>query len=120
VFYSLFQCLDGRFEEGINESRRAAELDPYSNPRVANSSYIYSLGSSLDETIAQGRGAVDLDDTIPIGRQRLDTAYEEKMLPEAIAEYQAALDRSNRVQLAVGSLLTRTRTWENRSKPENF
>ena len=40
-----------------------------------------------------------------LGRQRLGTAYEEKgMLPEAIIEYQAAVDRSNRVQLAVGSL----------------
>lgn len=105
LFYSLFLTYNGRLEEGINESRRAAELDPYSTPIVANSSYIYSLARRYDDAIAQGRRAVDLDDTIPIGRQRLGTAYEEKgMLPEAITEYQAAVDRSDRVQLAVGSL----------------
>ena len=105
LFYSLFLTYNGRIEEGINESRRAAELDPYSTPIVANSSYVYSLARRYDDAIAQGRRAVALDDTIPIGRQRLGTAYEEKgMLPEAITEYEAAVDKSNRVQLAVGSL----------------
>jgi tetratricopeptide (TPR) repeat protein len=48
---------------------------------------------------------VEFDDTIPIGRQRLGIAYEGKgMLPEAITEYKAAVDKSNRVQLAVASL----------------
>lgn len=105
LFYSLFLTYNGRIEEGLNESRRAAELDPYSIPIVANSSYVYSLAGRYDEAIALGRRAVEFDDTIPIGRQRLGIAYEGKgMLPEAISEYKAAVDKSNRVQLAVASL----------------
>lgn len=105
LFYSVFLTYNGRIEEGIVESRRAAELDPYSIPIVANSCYIYALARRYDEAIALGRRAVEFDDTIPIGRQRLGVAYEGKgMLPEAIAEYKAAVDKSNRVQLAVASL----------------
>jgi TolB-like protein/Tfp pilus assembly protein PilF len=105
LFYSLFLTYNGRIEEGINESRRAAELDPYSIPIVANSSYVHSLARRYDEAIALGRRAVEFDDTIPIGRQRLGIAYEQKgMLPEAVTEYKAAVDKSNRVQLAIASL----------------
>lgn len=105
LFYSLFLTYNGRVEEGLKESRWAVELDPYSIPIVANSSYVYSLARHYDEAIAIGRRAVEFDDTIPIGRQRLGIAYEEKgMLPEAIVEYKAAVEKSNRVQLAVASL----------------
>jgi tetratricopeptide (TPR) repeat protein len=41
----------------------------------------------------------------PVAHQRLGSAYEQKgMFPEAIAEFQKAVDGSNRVQLAVASL----------------
>jgi serine/threonine-protein kinase len=105
LFYSLFLTYNGRIEEGLNESRRAAALDPYSIPIIANFGYVYSLARRYDEAIAVGRRAVEFDDTIPIARQRLAIAYEGKgMLPEAITEYKAAVDKSNRVQLAVASL----------------
>jgi len=105
LFYSVFLTYNGRIEEGLIESRRAAELDSYSIPIVANSCYIYALARRYDEAIVLGKRAVEFDDTIPIGHQRLGVAYEGKgMFPEAITEYKAAVDKSNRVQLAVASL----------------
>jgi TolB-like protein len=40
LFYSLFLTYNGRLEEGINESRRAAELDPYSTPIVISIAWL--------------------------------------------------------------------------------
>jgi serine/threonine protein kinase/Tfp pilus assembly protein PilF len=105
LFYSVFLTYNGRIEEGLTEARRAAELDPYSIPIVANACYIYALARRYDEAIALGKRAVEFDDSIPIGHQRLGVAYEGKgILPEAITEYKTAVDKSNRVQLAVASL----------------
>src|SRR5215213_775721 len=105
LFYSVFLTYNGRIEEGLTESRRAAELDAYSIPIIANSCYIYALARRYDEAIVLGRRAIEFDDTIPIAHQRLGVAYEGKgMVPEAIAEYKAAVDKSDRVQLAVASL----------------
>lgn len=67
--------------------RRATEPDPYSIPIVANFCYIYALARRYDEAIALGRRAVEFDDTIPIGRQRLGVAYEGKgMLPRPLPD----------------------------------
>ena len=46
-----------------------------------------------------------MDATSPVAHQRLGSAYEQKgMFPEAIAEFQKAVDGSNRIQLAVACL----------------
>jgi serine/threonine-protein kinase len=105
LFYSIFLAFNGRFAEGLIESKRSVELDPYSIPTVANMAYVNYFARRTDEAIASGRRAVAFDNTIPIARQRLGMAYEQKgMLPEAIAEFQAAVIQSNRVQLALTSL----------------
>jgi serine/threonine-protein kinase len=105
LFYSIFLVFNGRFEEGLIESKRSVELDPYSIPIVANMAYVNYFARRPDEAIASGRRAVAFDNTIPIARQRLGIAYEQKgMLPEAIAEFQVAVKQSNRIQLALTSL----------------
>ena len=105
LFYAIFLAYNGRIEEGLSESKRSVELDQYSIPIVANYSYIHYLAHRPDEAIAIGKRAVAFDDTIPIGRQRLGLAYEQKaMMPEAISEFEVAVKRSNRVQLALASL----------------
>jgi len=105
LFYSIFLAYNGRFEEGLNESKRAADLDPYSIPIVANLGYLNYLAGRPDEAIVIGKRAVAFDDTIPIGRQRLGLSYEQKgMFVEAISEFQAAVKQSDRVQLALTSL----------------
>ncbi|HEX9422262.1 MAG TPA: protein kinase [Pyrinomonadaceae bacterium] len=105
LFYSIFLTFNGRFEEGLIESKRSVELDPYSIPIVANVAYVNYFARRTDEAIASGRRAVAFDPSIPIARQRLGMAYEQKgMLPEAIAEFQAAVIQSNRVQLSLTSL----------------
>src|SRR5262249_31209343 len=78
LFYAIFLAYNGRLEEALTESKRAAELDPYSIPIIANYSYIQYIDQRPDEAIAIGKRAVAFDDTIPIGRQRLGLAYELK------------------------------------------
>ncbi len=105
LFYAIFLAYNGRMDEGIAESKRATEIDPYSIPIVANHSYLHYVAHRTDEAIVIGKRAVAFDDSIPIGRQRLGLAYEQKgMWPEAIAEFEAAVKQSNRVQLAIASL----------------
>src|SRR6185295_9127908 len=105
LFYAIFLAYNGRTEEGLSEAKRSADLDPYSIPIIANYSYIHYLARRTDEAIAIGKRAVAFDDSIPIGRQRLGLAYEQKqMWPQAIAEFEAAVKQSDRVQLAVASL----------------
>jgi TolB-like protein/Tfp pilus assembly protein PilF len=105
LFYAIFLAYKGRIEEALSEAKRSAELDPYSIPIIANYAYIHYLARSPDEAIAIGKRAVAFDDSIPIGRQRLGLAYEQKgMFSEAIAEFEAAVKQSNRVQLALASL----------------
>ncbi|HEV2835726.1 MAG TPA: tetratricopeptide repeat protein [Pyrinomonadaceae bacterium] len=105
LFYAIFLAYNGRTEEALSEAKRSAQLDPYSIPIVANYSYIHYIARRTDAAIAIGQSAVALDTSIPIGRQRLGLAYEQKgMFPQAIAEFQAAVQTSNRVQLAVASL----------------
>jgi tetratricopeptide (TPR) repeat protein len=105
LFYAIFLTYNGRIEEGLNESKRSTELDPYSIPIVANYAYLHCFARRPDEAIAIAKRAVAFDDTIPIGRQRLGLAYEQKgMFHEAITEFQAAVKQSNRVQLALASL----------------
>lgn len=105
LFYAIFLSYNGRFEEGLKEAKRSAELDPYSIPIVANYGYLHYVARRTDEALAIGRRAVAFDDTIPIGRQRLGLAYlQKRMFPEAIAEFEAAVKQSDRVQLAVASL----------------
>jgi tetratricopeptide (TPR) repeat protein len=105
LFYSIFLAFNGRIEDGLKESKRATELDPYSIPIVANYGYLYYLARRPDEAIAIAKRAVAFDDSIPIGRQRLGLAYEQKgMWPEAIAEFEAAVKQSNGVQLSLASL----------------
>src|SRR6266498_166728 len=105
LFYALFLTFNGRTKEGLNESRRSVELDPYSIPIIANSAFIYYLDHRPDDAIAAGRQAVEFDSRIPIAHQRLGMAYEQKgMFSEAIAEFQTAVSQSNRTQLALASL----------------
>jgi len=105
LFYAIFLFYNGRTEEALQEAKRSVELDPYSIPIVANYSYLHYTARRSDEAIAIGKRAVAFDDSIPIGRQRLGLAYEEKeMWPQAIAEFEAAVKQGNRVQLAVASL----------------
>ena len=105
LFYAIFLAYNGRTEEALREAKQSAQLDPYSIPIVANYGYIHYIARRPDAAIQIGQSAAALDESIPIGRQRLGLAYEQKgMFPEAIAEFQAAVQQSNRVQLAVASL----------------
>lgn len=104
-FYAIYLVCMGRPEEGLSEVRRAEELEPLSVSVKAHVAYILHLGQRYDDAIEAGKKAVEMDKSSPVAHQRLGSAYEQKqMFPEAIAEFQKAVDASNRVQLAVTSL----------------
>src|SRR5205085_4399903 len=104
-FYAIYLVCMGRSEEAVHEVRRAEELEPLSVSVKAHVAFIFYFARRYDEAIAAGKIAVETDAVSPVAHQRLGSAYEQKgMFPEAIAEFQKAVDNSNRVQLAVASL----------------
>ncbi len=104
-FYSIYLVCTGRPDEGIKEVRRAEELEPLSVSVKAHVALILYFARRYDEAIEAGKTAVEMDRSSPVAHQRLGSAYEQKrMFPEAITEFQKAVDDSNRVQLAVSSL----------------
>ncbi len=104
-FYAIYLVSMGRSEEAVREVRRSEELEPLSVSVKAHVAFIFYFARRYDEAVDAGKKAVELDAMSPVAHQRLGSAYEQKgMFPEAIAEFQKAVDGSNRVQLAVTSL----------------
>jgi serine/threonine protein kinase/Flp pilus assembly protein TadD len=104
-FYAIYLVSMGRSEEAVREVRRSEELEPLSVSVKAHVAFIFYFARRYDEAVAAGKKAVELDATSPVAHQRLGSAYEQTgMFPGAIAEFQKAVDGSNRVQLAVASL----------------
>ena len=104
-FYAIYLVCMGRSEEAVREARRAEELEPLSVSVKAHLVFIFYFARRYDEAIEAGKKTIELDATSPVAHQRLGSAYEQKgMFPEAIAEFQKAVDGSNRIQLAVACL----------------
>ena len=104
-FYAIYLVCVGNSEEAVREVRRAEELEPLSVSVKAHVALIFYFARRYDEAVDAGKKAIELDATSPVAHQRLGSAYEQKgMFPEAIAEFQKAVDGSGRVQLAVTSL----------------
>jgi tetratricopeptide (TPR) repeat protein len=111
----------GRPEEGLTEVRRAEELEPLSVSVKAHVAYILYFGSHYDDALEAGKKAVELDASSPVAHQRLGAVYEQKgMFTEAIAEFQKAVNGSNRVQLAISSLAHAYAIAGNRAEAEKL
>jgi adenylate cyclase len=77
----------GRFEEAINELRRATELDPLSPTIRSNLAGAYAYASRLDEAIVQCNNVLDMEPNFPNALGWLMEAYLLKsMYREAIGE----------------------------------
>jgi eukaryotic-like serine/threonine-protein kinase len=104
-FYGINLANLGRHDEGLNEIRRAQELDPLSLPINANIGYVLYFARRYDEAIEQCKKTLDMDANFALTHHRLGLAYEQKgMYRETIAEFQQAVNNSNRSPLAVASL----------------
>lgn len=88
------QCLMamGRFDESIEEGKRAEELDPLSPVISMDVGSNLTRARRLDEAIAQLNRTLTLDPNFYAARYALGTAYHAKgQFAEAIAEYRKAL-----------------------------
>ena len=104
-WYSLHLRYLGRFDESLKEAKRAQEREPLSlinGISVGQSSQ--ALGD-VNTAIEQGKKVIDLDPNFPRGHEELGLAYLTKRLyPEALAEFQKAVELSGRARRSLGYL----------------
>jgi TolB-like protein/Tfp pilus assembly protein PilF len=95
----------GRCHEAVKEISRAQELDPLSLPVNASVVYVLYLCRRYDEAIEAGKKTLDLDAAFPLTHQRLGLPFTQKqMYREAIAEFEQAVNNSNRAPQPLVSL----------------
>ena len=95
LWYAEHLTAMGRFEEAIAESKRAADLEPFSLMINAELGYPYSCARRFDEAIELYRKAIEFEPDFPQTHYNLGIAYLGKQLyEEALKEFQNALDLS--------------------------
>jgi tetratricopeptide (TPR) repeat protein len=95
LWYSQYLIAMSRFEEAIAESKRAAELEPYSLiiKTYLGDPYLYSR--RFDDAIELYRKAIEFEPNFPETHGTLGIAFLGKqMYEEALKEFQKALDLS--------------------------
>lgn len=93
-----------RFDEAIAEGERAIELDPLSLIVNAELGNTYFRGRQYDKAIEQLRKTLEMDQSFEFAHHILGWVYEMKgLFPEAIVEYQKALDQPGLVHALVMS-----------------
>ena len=104
-YYAVYLASLGRHDEAVKEITRAQELDPLSLPVNASVTYVLYFCRRYDEAIAAGKKTLELDLAFPLTHQRLGLSYIQKqMYSEAIAEFQQAVNNSNRAPQPLISL----------------
>ena len=116
IWYGMFylEWLEGRFEEGISQGRRAAELDPLS-------SYAHGILACMlapwdpDAATEAAAAALQIDPDCFLARWALLTAFNSQgRFEEAVAVGEAALRVSGRYPWMLASL---ARTYANLARP---
>ena len=96
-WYALFLAAMGRQEESLEQIRLAQELDPRSLIVRSAAAYIYYFARQNDAAIEECRTALAADSHFVVAHYVLGLAYEaEKDYPQAIQEFQQAVDSSGR------------------------
>jgi DNA-binding winged helix-turn-helix (wHTH) protein/TolB-like protein/Tfp pilus assembly protein PilF len=95
----------GRFEEAIQEMKRALDLEPTSlvmNTFLGATLYV---AGRYDDAIEQCRKTIQMDSNFAVAHWHLGLAYEQKgMFDEAIAELQKAINLSGNSPLMIAAL----------------
>lgn len=94
-WYSSFLVAMGRFDEAIDEAKRAEELEPLAFISNSHVGWILYLGGRNDEAIAHCKRLLDVDPNFFPARRYLGLAYEQKgMYSEAIDQFQQGVKLS--------------------------
>jgi TolB-like protein/Tfp pilus assembly protein PilF len=94
-WYSSYLVAFGRFEEAIEEAKRAQELEPLSFNATSHLAWILYLAGHTDLAIEQCNKMLDLDPNFFPAHRYLGLAYQQKGMKEkAISEFQRALQLS--------------------------
>src|SRR5207247_827039 len=83
----------GRFDEGLEESERASQLDPLSLIIAADNGAILYYSRQYDRAIEKWRSVQDMDPEFPRAQLILDAYTEKQMFAEALTN----LERARRI-----------------------
>src|ERR1700685_3577945 len=94
-WYAWHLSLLGRYDEAIEEMRKAKSLDPLSLIINADLAELLVIARSYDESIVQSRKTIEMDPNFALAHNQLAQAYLQKQMnAEAIAELQKAVGLS--------------------------
>src|ERR1700722_13382094 len=103
--YSLYSIAMGRFDESLEQIKRARELDPLSISINSSLGWRLYLARQYDRSIAQLRDTLELDPSYEWAHFILGQAYEQKReFNLARAELQKAVELSHNSQLMISAL----------------
>ena len=95
LWYAVTLAAMERLDEGIQEIKRAEELDPLSLPINTNLGWLYYLARQYDKAVEQYLKTLELDPNYALARRRLGQAYEQMQeYDKALAEFETALSLS--------------------------
>ena len=104
-WYGELLSIIGRFDEAIEEMKKALELDPISLIINASLGWAYRAAKKYDLAITQLRKTVEMDPNFFIAHFFLGFVYTEmKKYPEAIVELEKARELSGRSSLSLAYL----------------
>jgi TolB-like protein/DNA-binding winged helix-turn-helix (wHTH) protein/Flp pilus assembly protein TadD len=94
-WYAWHLSLLGRYDEAIEEMRKAKSLDPLSLIINADLAELLGIAHFYDESIVQSRKTIEMDPNFALAHNQLGQAYLQKQMnAEAIAELQKAVELS--------------------------
>jgi DNA-binding winged helix-turn-helix (wHTH) protein/TolB-like protein len=94
-WYSSYLVAVGRFDDAINEAKRAQELEPLSFIGNSHLGWILYLAGRYDESIAHCKRLLDVDPNFFPARRYMGLSYEQKdMYPEAIDQFEQGVKLS--------------------------
>ena len=104
-WYAWHLSLLGRFDEALEEMRKAKNLDPLSLIINADLAELLVIAHFYDESIIQSRATIAMDPNFALAHNQLAQAYLQKhMNVEAIAELQKAVELSGGSPTCVANL----------------
>jgi TolB-like protein/DNA-binding winged helix-turn-helix (wHTH) protein/Tfp pilus assembly protein PilF len=104
-WYAWHLSLLGRYDEAIEEMRKAKSLDPLSLIINADLAELLVIAHFYDESIIQSRKTIEMDPNFALAHNQLAQAYLQKhMNGEAIAELQKAVELSTGCPTCIANL----------------